>query len=634
MSSDGINFMYIIKPKGKGFMKKSMLMILSLISFFKSRQDSFLTVTTQRREIRRGGPTPHMPHVMMLPILILFILPLLIGGCGNGGGDTVLAVVDGDKILAEDLDDYIRSRRKTFTSFDEELEARKAILDTLVIQQLLIQEAYRLNIDESEEINRIVLANKDQFLLDILYQRKVGDQVNVTDADVKDYYAKLEHKVQASHILVHQEDTAWMLINSLKNGGNFENLAVNYSVDPTAKTNQGDLGYFIWGQMDNTFSENAFKLNPGEISEPFETKFGWHIVKMVDRAPNELRGPFNQMSDQIRTLVENYQRAKKLDAYKDELQDKYIVRVDTITCDYLIHKRSSLYPPSLLAALPKNDFDIAQLDRDEKELVLATWEKGQITVGQYLARIAQMRAQKQAPDFDDYEGLAYFIFQMNFMDILSVEARNIGLEDDPEFKQNIRKFKELAMADVMQNDSLQYPVDPDEGEMRQYYEDNQDKFKVPEKIHLYEIMFSDYSLAKTYALKTKSLSKFKALASEFTERTGKRKSGGDLGYVEERIYPRLFKVAKDMEIGRVSGPIKVGSKHSIIYVADKKLEQTKDFLMVKSEIKETLERKMSVDGFAEWVENKKADVNIKINENHIRAGIDRAQYAQPDTTSG
>ncbi len=321
-------------------------------------------------------------------LLSVFIIPLLLGGCGNGGGDMVLAVVDGDKILAEDLDEYILRGRKTFTSFDEELEARKALLDTLIIQQLLIQAAYRLNIDESEEINRIVLANKDRFLLDILYKRKVVDQINVTDADVKDYYAKLEHKVQASHILVQQEDTAWMLIDSLKNGGNFENLAVSYSVDPSAKTNQGDLGYFVWGQMDNTFSENTFKLNPGEISEPFETKFGWHIVKMVDRAANELRGPFDQMSDQIRAAVENYQGAKKLDAYKDELQSKYIVRVDTVTCDYLMHKRSTLYPPSLLAGLPKNDFDVTQLDRDEKELILATWEKGQITVGQYLARIA------------------------------------------------------------------------------------------------------------------------------------------------------------------------------------------------------------------------------------------------------
>jgi len=562
----------------------------------------------------------------ILSLFVLFLIPMLFGGCGGGGEGDVVAVVDGDEIYTEDLDDFIGRSRKTYDSFDEELEARKAMVDTLVIYQLLIQEAYKHNIDESEEINRIVLANKDRFLLDVLYQRRVSDLVDITDADVKDYYAKLEFKVKASHILLPREDTALMIIDSLKNGGNFEQLAVKYSIDPSAKTNQGDLGYFVWGQMDNTFSENVFKLNPGEISEPFETRFGWHIVKMVDRGPNELRGTYEEMAPQIRSAVENYERTQKLETYKEELRGKYTVRVDTVTCDYLIHKRSVLYPPSLLESLPKNDFDVTQLDRDEKDLILATWEKGQMTVGQYLARITQMRVQRQAPDFDDYDGLAYFIFQMNFMDILSVEARNIGLEDDPLFKKKIKKFKELAMADVMQNDSIQYPSEPDEGQMRQYYEDNPDKYTVPEKIHVYEIMVSDYQLAKTIALKTKSLAEFKIKAAQYTERAGKKQSSGDMGYIEERVFPRLFKVAQKTDVGDVGGPISMGGQTAVIYVADKKPEEVRDFLMVKDQIMGTLEKELQRDSFVKWVENKKSEVSIKIYENSIRASIEKEQY--------
>jgi parvulin-like peptidyl-prolyl isomerase len=531
------------------------------------------------------------------------------------------------------VDEYIIRGRKTFGSFEEELAGRKDLLDTLIVQQLLIQEAYRMNIDESEEINRIVLANRDKFLLDILYKRIVLDYVNVTDDDIKDFYAKLEDKVKASHILLFNQDTALMIIDSLKNGANFENLAVNFSIDPSAKTNQGDLGYFVWGQMDDVFSENVFKMEPGEISEPFETRFGWHIVKMVDRAPNELRGTYDNMSDQIKRSLENALKIAKLDEYKNQLQEKYIVRVDTITCEYLMHKRANLYPPSLLKSLPKNDFDVAQLDRDEKELILANWAQGQITVGQYLARIKQYSNQR-APNFDDYEGLSNYIFQMNFMDILSVEARNIGLEDDAEYKKRIRKFRELAMADVMQNDSLQYPDEPDEGEMRQYYEDHPDEFIIPEKIHIYEIMFSSHNLAKTYALKVKSLGKFKTLAMEHTERVGKRKSGGDLGYIEERYYPMLFKSAKETNVGKVAGPINNKGKYSIIYIADKKPEQIKEFLMAKQDIMDTLEKQGHREAFEKWVENRKAEVNIKINENNIRAGIDKDKYAPPDTTSG
>jgi len=568
----------------------------------------------------------------ILALSVIFITPLFFPGCGSDD-DPVLAVVGGDKIYAEDLNEYIDRYQKTFKTFEEELEGRKDLLDTLIIQQLLIQEAYRMNIDESEEINRIVLANKDKFLLDILYKRIVIDQVNVTDDDVKDFYAKLEKKVKASHILVYSKDTAMLLIDSLKNGANFENLAVNFSVDPSAKTNQGNLGYFVYGQMDNVFSENVFKMEPGEISEPFETRFGWHIVKMIESAPNELRGPLDKMYDQIKVSIENAMKSAKLDEYRKQLQEKYIVRVDTTTCEYLMHKRTSLYPPSLLNSLPKNDFDVTQLDRDEKELILANWEQGQISLGQYLARIKQYGTQR-APNFDDYEGLANYIFQMNMMEILSVEARNIGLEDDAEYKRRIRKFRELAMADVMQNDSLQHPDKPDEGKLRQYYEDHPEEFVTPEKIHVYEIMFNSHNLAKTYALKVKSLDKFKSLATEHTERAGKRKSGGDLGYIEKRYYPLLFKAAKETAVGNVAGPINNKGKYSIIYVADKKPEQRKEFLMVKQNIMDTLEKLNRSEAFKKWVEKRKTEVSIKINENNIRAGIDKDKYAPPDTTSG
>jgi peptidyl-prolyl cis-trans isomerase C len=550
---------------------------------------------------------------------------MILGGCGGGGGDdTVLATVGGDKIYTRDLNDIFQRTRQNYLTFEDEFDARRNILDSLVIQQILIQEAYKKNIDESEEIKRIVLANQDKFLLDVLYQKMVIEPVSVTEDDIKDYYSQLEHKVQASHILVSVEDTAYMLLDSLKKGGNFENLAVNYSIDPTAGTNRGDLGYFIWGQMDPTFQENVFKMQPGEISEPFKTRYGWHIVKMVDRSENELRSTYQKMQQQIKMALEGSLKKENLENYSNVIKEKYPIRIDSISCEYLMHKRATLYPPSLLETLPKNDFDITQLDRDEKELIMATWEAGQMTVGQYLAQRRQLG--NRAPAFDDYEGLAQVIFQLNFMNILGTEARQSGLQDDDKYKRRIRKFKELAMADVMQNDSIVYPGEPDEGEIRSYYDSHLEDFQVPAKIHVYEIMFNDHGTAKSYMGKIKTLKKFKSLAAKHTERTGKRRVEGDMGYIDKRSYPRLFGLAENFSVGEVAGPIQIGSKYSIIYVAAKNPEQVKDFLQVKPRIKDILDRKLNEDAFGFWVEKKRAKVDIKIYENNIRAGIDKARY--------
>lgn len=237
------------------------------------------------------------------------------------------------------------------------------------------------------------------------------------------------------------------------------------------------------------------------------------------------------------------------------------------------------------------------------------------------------------PDFDDYEGLAEFIFNLSMVDILSLEARRIGLEDDPEYKRKLKRFKELAMADIMQNDSLPIASQPDEGEMKQYYEDNPDEFTTPGKVHLYEVLFNDFRTAKTYALKTRNLEKFKALASQYTERSGKRASGGDLGWINERMYPRLYKAAERAAIGDVIGPIPMGEKHSIIYVADKEPPILQDFQIVKQSIKETLEKLRRSQSFEKWVEDQKKNTSIKIYENNIRASINKAKYADIDDSS-
>ena len=576
--------------------------------------------------------------VFLFAFLLLIWAAMMMSGCGGDDG-LVLAKVDGAKIYAQDIDDIFERNREVFNSFDEELQWRKTILDSLIIQQLLIKEAYKKNIDESEEVNRIVLGNRDQFLLDILYMRKVSDEVDVTDAEIKDYYTKLEYKIRASHILVDNLDTANMIIDSLQAGSSFENLAVKYSRDASAQRNRGDLGYFIWGQMDPVFQEQVFKLNPGETSAPFETRYGWHIVKLIDRAPNELRGTYEKMYDQIRSAMENQKRATRLEDYRAELMKKFPITVDTITCQYLLHKRASLYPPSILETLPKNDFDLNQLDRDEKELILASWDGGQMALGQYLVAAKKVRPNMR-PDFDDYNLLSEFIFNINIMEILSLEARRQGLEDDPEYKRKIKKFRELAMADIMENDSLPVAGVTDDGEMRQYYEDNPSEFSVPGKIHLYEIMFNDYNTANTYVKKIGNLTKFKALAAQFTERSGKREEGGDLGWVDERMYPRLYKAAELSEVGKILGPIPVGGKHSIIYIAEKRPPEMQDFEAVKSAIKDKLDKLRRSQAFEEWVKERQKAASIKIYDNNIRASINKAKYsegetkAEADTTKG
>lgn len=88
--------------------------------------------------------------------------------------------------------------------------------------------------------------------------------------------------VRASHILVKTESDAKLMRKYIEKGLPFEDVAAGFSQCPS-KRNGGDLGYFRRGKMVKEFEDAAFSMEKGEISEPVQTQFGWHIIKVTDK---------------------------------------------------------------------------------------------------------------------------------------------------------------------------------------------------------------------------------------------------------------------------------------------------------------------------------------------------------------
>jgi len=135
----------------------------------------------------------------------------------------------------------------------------------------------------------------------------------VTDAELHKVYdeavgqMKSEPEVHARHILVETEDEAKALVAELKKGGDFAELAKAKSKDPGA-SDGGDLGWFTKDQMVPEFSEVAFKLDKGQLSDPVKSQFGWHVIKVEDK---RMRQPpeFEKVRDQLENFVVRRQQS-------------------------------------------------------------------------------------------------------------------------------------------------------------------------------------------------------------------------------------------------------------------------------------------------------------------------------------
>jgi peptidyl-prolyl cis-trans isomerase C len=122
-----------------------------------------------------------------------------------------------------------------------------------------------------------------------------------------------EEEVHARHILIRAaagddkaskeaEDKIKAVIVRLKSGEDFEKVAKEVTEDPSGKTNGGDLGYFSKEQMVPEFSDTAFKLDKGQISEPVHTQFGWHVIKVEDKRLKPMP-KFEEVKPQIEQYV-------------------------------------------------------------------------------------------------------------------------------------------------------------------------------------------------------------------------------------------------------------------------------------------------------------------------------------------
>ncbi|MBQ6776156.1 MAG: peptidylprolyl isomerase [Synergistaceae bacterium] len=161
--------------------------------------------------------------------------------------------------------------------------------------------------------------------------REVIKDLAITDEEAKKFYdenTKLftqPERVRASHILVSDDESLAKVQAELKAGKSFDVVAKEFSTDPGSAANGGDLGEFPKGVMVPEFEKAAFDLKePGDVSEPVKSQFGWHIIKLGEHIP-ESAMPFEQVKAHIVEELREQKTQEALQEKSKELESKYKV---------------------------------------------------------------------------------------------------------------------------------------------------------------------------------------------------------------------------------------------------------------------------------------------------------------------
>lgn len=265
-------------------------------------------------------------------VLLAFAAMLLVSACGDKEVPAgAIAVVGDQNVTQEEFDAIVEQAKTAYTAQKAEFpaadsaqfDALKAnIVEYLVKAELISQKAAEMDVKlESSEIDdRIksyveyagsqkeyekllkqqgvteedLRSQLEVMMLEEKVRAKVGESIEITEEDLKTYFdnpdnaAQFAGTVTARHVLVKtkaQAEQVQSLLEADSGDANWKKVAKQYSTDPGSKDNGGSLGTFQKGRMVEEFSNAAFALKTGEISEPVKTTFGYHIIEVTAKTP-------------------------------------------------------------------------------------------------------------------------------------------------------------------------------------------------------------------------------------------------------------------------------------------------------------------------------------------------------------
>lgn len=263
------------------------------------------------------------------------------------------------------------ARGKSFSPDQQKIVAKK-LVETEINAELLLQKGKALGFQittqmvekkvrelrsffpsEQQFQDRLALRNmtldqykeelKDTLLVEAVIKQEVEPHAQIEPSELKEYYKnnlptffKSEDEMKASVILIKvdpeggpeadkkAQEKIRSILAEAKSGADFAGLARKYSQDVLVEVG-GDLGFFTKKKMLPAFSDRAFKMKVGDISDVFQTEYGYHILKLTDKLPAGYR-PFEKVKKGIRAIVKNKKVEEQTKTYIDALRQKADVK--------------------------------------------------------------------------------------------------------------------------------------------------------------------------------------------------------------------------------------------------------------------------------------------------------------------
>ncbi len=552
-------------------------------------------------------------------------LLVLVFACSNMDNDT-LATIDGKAISLEEF----TSKNPASRFENKDMDFLDSKVDEYVRKALFTRVAVERGFGETEDVQMKMKKTESRQMLQQVYTKVILDAV-ISDDYIRGVYDRSGTELNARHILLQFQGTSRsrsertraealaitdQIKERLSKGESFEDLANEFTDDPSGKENGGDLGWFGWGKMVGPFQEAAFNLKPGEVSGAVETDFGFHVIKLEAKRVVE-RGDFESEKNALKQQASREKSAELGQKANQFLADQkeaagFEVLTENVHDFFMIYDGSGQKKDSMDEMLKKLNYQAPLFMLNGEELGT-----------EWLVEEISMIDEGQKPRFKSENDLLRIIDQLVTQNLIISYGYDNKFDQEKEFAKRMSDLVERFAYDAFIAGEINANLTPSDEELLAFYEANKaEKYMDKQKVLVREVFVKDSLFAVSLKKRLDAGELMEKLAERYTERKATIKDGGLLPAFQEGRYGVMGKTAFTMDVGEIAGPIKLGNGYSIIQLEDTIPEGPKPYNKVKGRVRTDILGELRASRNETLFNELQVEFPVKVNYSAVRAYYD------------
>ena len=420
-------------------------------------------------------------------IVALVFLAVACSKSKEGRQDAVVARVGSHTVTKAYYEDRLEKMERSLLPDTLDLAGKRKFLEFIINKEVLALKAEELGYAEDPEVKVQFAVLEEQILSGKSVERAIKDKVVVTDAEIQKFYDQSKRKVLAKQILMPTKKEAEELLPLLRAGANFDSMVDVHSHVPRIGEDGLEIpvaqraifGELEYGRANPKVEAAIFDTPLGQVAEPVETPYGWHVFMPFSESPMKLRA----LEEERPRLEEQITRRKRREATNDYYESilakhKFVMHSEAFA---LVNRKMPL--DSEEPVDPANEVKpVIDFNFQERETPLFEVDGKKYTVGDFSDRYDQTSYPERPKKWVGAQGLYYWVRDVWLKPLQLEQARTDGIDQLPEVVNEMKLRHEMLMVGQLHDKLIgeQVPT-PSEEEVRKFYEDHAKVYVEKEK---------------------------------------------------------------------------------------------------------------------------------------------------------